>query len=230
LFRDLVDVPSPPLADWFARAAAAVGIRRAGCTISFASNELPKWSGCVRPTVFCQEGDHHGMQGSGCSSSHAAAGIAMPIKIAKNVARNAHIRMIISPLGLSIECYRRPATTRPSLIWVKSYGSASGLPGFSRDETRMPAKIATLLGLAAVRGLAGREDNMQRYETLVELARLCAQQSRASNVKEAATELWLMAKEYQEEAAQFNGGKLPEIGKPPPWVRDVKKSSTLPQS
>jgi hypothetical protein len=34
----------------------------------------------------------------------------MPIKIAENVAINAHTRMIVSPLGLSIECYRRPAT------------------------------------------------------------------------------------------------------------------------
>jgi hypothetical protein len=57
---------------------------------------------------------------------------------------------------------------------------------------------------------------MQRNETLIELARLCAQQSRASTIKEAAAELWLMAKEYQEEAARLNGGKLPEIGKPPP--------------
>jgi hypothetical protein len=67
---------------------------------------------------------------------------------------------------------------------------------------------------------------MQRHETLIELARLCAQQSRASTIKEAAAELWLMGKEYQEEAARLNGGKLAEIGKPPPWLREVKRSST----
>jgi hypothetical protein len=44
------------------------------------------------------------------------------------------------------------------------------------------------------------------------LARLRAQQSHASTVKEAAAELWLVAKEHQEEAARLNGGELFEIG------------------
>jgi hypothetical protein len=95
-----------------------------------------------------------------CSSSHAAAGkVAMPTKIAKDVVRNAHIRMIISPFGFVHQIVRSARDDRPSLIWVKSYRSASCLPGFSRDETRrMPAKIANLPGLDAVRGLAGGED------------------------------------------------------------------------
>jgi hypothetical protein len=72
---------------------------------------------------------------------------------------------------------------------------------------------------------------MQSYEELVKLARLCAQQSRLSSLKEASVELWRMAEEYQEMAARLNGSKLPEIGKPPFLVRmDTKKGSTSSES
>jgi hypothetical protein len=40
-----------------------------------------------------------------------------------------------------------------------------------------------------------------------------------------------MAEEYQRQAAQLDGGELPEIGKPPLWVReDLSKGSTPPES
>ena len=60
---------------------------------------------------------------------------------------------------------------------------------------------------------------MQNYDAALELARVCASQARISTSKEAAAELWRMAEEYQEQAARLNGGKWPEIGKPPLWVR-----------
>lgn len=71
---------------------------------------------------------------------------------------------------------------------------------------------------------------MQSYDDLVHLARLCGQESRISVIKEAAAELWRMAEEYQRQAARLDGGKLPEIGKPPLWVRDdVKNDPALPE-
>jgi hypothetical protein len=73
---------------------------------------------------------------------------------------------------------------------------------------------------------------MQSYEQLVELAKLCANQSRVSFSKETAAELWRMAKEYQAEAAKLNGDKSPEIGKPPRWIRaredgEIERSDEL---
>jgi hypothetical protein len=62
---------------------------------------------------------------------------------------------------------------------------------------------------------------MQSYEQLVELAKLCANQSHVSFSKETAAELWRMAKEYQADAAKLDGGNLPDIGKPPPWIGKV---------
>ena len=51
----------------------------------------------------------------------------------------------------------------------------------------------------------------QPYEDLVELAKICIRQARGCILPEAATELRRMAKEYQEQAATLNGGKLPDI-------------------
>ena len=53
---------------------------------------------------------------------------------------------------------------------------------------------------------------LERYEDLVELAKICLQQSRATKAKGLAAELRQMAKEYQRRAAALNGGTLPDIG------------------
>lgn len=59
---------------------------------------------------------------------------------------------------------------------------------------------------------------MEDFDDLAELARLCAQNAHIAHSREAGTELWKMAHEYQEKAAKLNGGTLPDIGKPPPWI------------
>ena len=50
------------------------------------------------------------------------------------------------------------------------------------------------------------------YNDLVELARICIEQARATTARDVARELRRMAKEYQKRAAQMNGGQLPHIG------------------
>ena len=50
------------------------------------------------------------------------------------------------------------------------------------------------------------------YADLVELAKICIVQARASTAHDVAAELRRMAKEYQRRAAQMEGGKLPDIG------------------
>ncbi len=55
---------------------------------------------------------------------------------------------------------------------------------------------------------------MLTYDELVELARLCARNSRIATSREVADELWRMAKEYQDQAAKL--GEFPEIGDRPP--------------
>ena len=52
-------------------------------------------------------------------------------------------------------------------------------------------------------------------EQLVELARLCANQARATSAKDVAATLWRMAQEYQRKAARLDSGKLPDIGEKP---------------
>jgi hypothetical protein len=48
---------------------------------------------------------------------------------------------------------------------------------------------------------------MQTYNDLIELARICAKQARATKSAEAATELRRMADEYRLRAAQLNNDK-----------------------
>jgi hypothetical protein len=48
------------------------------------------------------------------------------------------------------------------------------------------------------------------YDDLVELASLCARNSRITTSRDVADELWRMAKEYQAQAAKL--GVLPELG------------------
>jgi hypothetical protein len=44
------------------------------------------------------------------------------------------------------------------------------------------------------------------------------QNARIAHSREVAIELWKMARGYQQMAAKLDGGKLPDIEKPPPWV------------
>jgi hypothetical protein len=53
---------------------------------------------------------------------------------------------------------------------------------------------------------------MQTYSDLVELARICVEHARAAKNFEVPAELKHIAKEYQQRAAELNGGELPYIG------------------
>jgi hypothetical protein len=57
------------------------------------------------------------------------------------------------------------------------------------------------------------------YKEAVGLAKRCAFNARLALTKEAAAELWKMAKEYQEEAAKLDSGRKPDIGELPPWLK-----------
>jgi hypothetical protein len=48
---------------------------------------------------------------------------------------------------------------------------------------------------------------MLTYNEVIELAKQCALNARLAITKEAAAELWKMAKECQEEAAKLDGGR-----------------------
>ena len=61
---------------------------------------------------------------------------------------------------------------------------------------------------------------MLNYDDLVELARLCARNSRIATSRDVADELWRMAKEYQEMAAKL--GTLPEIDSEPVPVQSTR--------
>jgi len=50
---------------------------------------------------------------------------------------------------------------------------------------------------------------MQSYDDLIELARICHEQARATKALHACAELNRMAKEYERRAAQLNGGQSP---------------------
>lgn len=53
---------------------------------------------------------------------------------------------------------------------------------------------------------------MPSYAELVELARMCWRQSRLAQTDGAARELLRMARQYQQDAAKLDHGKLPMIG------------------
>jgi hypothetical protein len=57
---------------------------------------------------------------------------------------------------------------------------------------------------------------MQRYDDLVQLARICWKEARWAQEPALAARLKRMAKEYQERAAELDGGTLPDIGEPEP--------------
>jgi hypothetical protein len=50
------------------------------------------------------------------------------------------------------------------------------------------------------------------YSDLVELARVCWRQSQEAQTEQVARTLRRMAREYLEEAAKLDGGKVPDIG------------------
>jgi hypothetical protein len=50
---------------------------------------------------------------------------------------------------------------------------------------------------------------MQSYDDLIELARICHEQARATKAPDVSAELNRMAKEYERRATQLNGGQLP---------------------
>lgn len=53
---------------------------------------------------------------------------------------------------------------------------------------------------------------LRRYFELIELARVCWRQSQMAYTEEAAGTLRRRAREYLQEAAKLDGGKVPEIG------------------
>lgn len=61
---------------------------------------------------------------------------------------------------------------------------------------------------------------MRTYQQTVQLAQICARNSRITTDRETAAELWRMAKRYQSEAAKLDHGVLPEIGDPPDWLTE----------
>jgi hypothetical protein len=52
---------------------------------------------------------------------------------------------------------------------------------------------------------------MPTYDELVDLARMCWREARRST-DDVARELRCMARQYQQQAATLDGGKLPDIG------------------
>ena len=55
-------------------------------------------------------------------------------------------------------------------------------------------------------------DDSTTYRDLVELAKICLEQSRAASTPEAARALVEMARDYQRRASRLAGGRMPDIG------------------
>jgi hypothetical protein len=66
-------------------------------------------------------------------------------------------------------------------------------------------------------------EGMRSFAETVDLARSCALNARLAPSRDLATELWQMAAKYQAEAAELNGGELPDIGSLPLWLNHDKK-------
>jgi hypothetical protein len=52
----------------------------------------------------------------------------------------------------------------------------------------------------------------QHYDNLVELARICSRQASLVEREDVARTLRRMAREYAQEAAKLDDGKIPDIG------------------
>jgi hypothetical protein len=69
---------------------------------------------------------------------------------------------------------------------------------------------------------------MLTYEDLVELAKLCARNSRISTSREVARELWQMAKEYQAEAGKLGDVLQIDEVSPLPSEDRKRRSASIP--
>jgi hypothetical protein len=52
----------------------------------------------------------------------------------------------------------------------------------------------------------------QHYDHLVELARICSRQASLAQTEDVARTLRRMAREYVQEAAKLDDGKIPDVG------------------
>jgi len=52
----------------------------------------------------------------------------------------------------------------------------------------------------------------QHYDNLVELARICSRRASLAQTEDVARVLRRMAREYMQEAAKLDDGKIPDIG------------------
>jgi hypothetical protein len=52
----------------------------------------------------------------------------------------------------------------------------------------------------------------QHYDNLVDLARICSQQASVAQNEDVARTLRRMAREYVQEAAKLDDGKIPDVG------------------
>jgi len=59
---------------------------------------------------------------------------------------------------------------------------------------------------------------MLSHAQYVDLARSCSWQARLASTPQVAEALRTMAREYQEQAAKLDGGKLPKIGEDQPYA------------
>lgn len=60
---------------------------------------------------------------------------------------------------------------------------------------------------------------MPTLSDIIELAQVCAHNARITVSREVAGTLWRMAIEYQQKAADLDGGKLPNIGDRPKFLK-----------
>jgi hypothetical protein len=56
---------------------------------------------------------------------------------------------------------------------------------------------------------------MRTFYDVFELAVISARSARGASNKQVARELWMIAQEYQAEAAKLDSDRVPDIGNPP---------------
>jgi hypothetical protein len=127
---------------------------------------------------------------------------------------------ILAPLGSGyvLEQRRAMVAMMPTRLASEPPGSRSAaFVVVKLKRPREPNVVHALdwnLTPLATFSLVVKETSYITYKKLLEIARLCADQARASTSKAVAQELWRMAREYQERAAKIDG-KLPYIEAPP---------------
>jgi hypothetical protein len=75
--------------------------------------------------------------------------------------------------------------------------------------------INNLLNTGGDFRLEGNMGNMQSYDVLVEMARICLKQAREAKNPSVSAELMHLARGYQMRAASMDNGRLPDIGELP---------------